>query len=865
MSDADIMGDFPADMPVDLTNCDREPIAIPGLIQPFGFLVAFTSDWMVSRASDNVGDFIGLSPAAMLGKPVSAIFADEAIHTIRNRMTMLRGADAIERMFGLELVGGRGRFDVAVHFAGDIVILEAEPACGDDVEASTLVRGMMARLTQADGLKAFLREGARQVRALTGFDRVMVYRFDRDGAGEVIAEAVRPGIDSFLGLNYPASDIPRQARALYVRNIFRIIADVEASPVPIVPTLDPRGRPLDLSLAVLRAVSPIHIEYLRNMGVQASLSISIVVDGALWGLFACHHYAPRLPGIGHRSAAELFGQMFSMMLESRERREVADYERRARAVADRLMAAVAQDAGVLTDAVWLGEMIADTIPSDGVGVFLDGRLSLSGLTPDRQQFEALVTALNQVAGSAVFATDHLASVLPEAAAYADRAAGLVAIPLSRSPRDYVVLFRSERLRSVRWAGNPEKPIEPGPNGMRLTPRKSFEEWSQLVKGKALPFTPAELRVAETLRTALLEVVLRLSDSASHDRRRAQEQQELLIAELNHRVRNILSLIRGLISQTRSTAVTAESFVQTLEDRIQALARAHDQITSDRWGPARLIDLIETEAGAFLGEKRERVRLSGPNVLIEAAAFTTMALVFHELLTNAAKYGALSDSGAVAIDWKVDRDGSLLIDWSEEGGPAVQAPTRRGFGSTIIERSIPFDLGGTAEIRYRLSGVEAHFCVPSRHVARVLATPGKRSAPPVPPIEAVQGALAGKDVLLVEDSMIIALDGEDALRALGARSVLTAATVARALEILEGAVSPGFALLDFNLGIETSLAVADALRARGTPFLFATGYGDQLDVPERLADVPVVRKPYGTDALARAIAPMATVAPAQPAA
>ncbi len=851
--------DLLPDAAVDLTNCDREPIQIPGRIQPFGFLVALTADWLVSRVSANAADFIGLSPEEMLGKPLAGLFAEEAIHAIRNRMTMLRGPDAVERMSGVELIAGR-LFDLAVHFAGDIVILEAEPARGDDVEASTLVRSMIGRLGQTDGMEAFFREGARQVRALTGFDRVMIYRFDQEGAGEVIAEAVRPGVDSFMGLHYPASDIPAQARVLYLRNIFRVIVDVAGVPVPIVPTLDPRGRPLDLSLAVMRAVSPIHIEYLANMGVKASLSISIVVDGRLWGLFACHHYEPRLPGIGHRGAAELFGQMFSMMLESRERREVADYETRARAVADRLMAAVAQDAGVLADSGWLGEVIADTIPCDGVGVYLNGALSLSGLTPDRAQFERLVTALNQAAASAVFSTDHIAAIIPEAAQYADRAAGLIAIPLSRSPRDYVVLFRSERLRAVRWAGNPEKPVEPGPNGMRLTPRKSFEIWSELVKGKAMPFTPAELRVAETLRTALLEVVLRLSDSATDDRRRAQEQQELLIAELNHRVRNILSLIRGLISQTRSTAPSPEAFVQTLDDRIQALARAHDQITSDRWGPARLIDLIETEAGAFLGGKRERVRLNGPNVLIEAGAFTTLALVFHELLTNAAKYGALADSGRVTIDWKVDAQGSLLIDWREEGGPAVQAPTRRGFGSTIIERSIPFDLGGLAEIRYRLSGVEAHFCVPSRHVARVLpAVAGQ--AVPAPADEPDRGALAGRNVLLVEDSMIIALDGEDALRALGAGRVATAASVARALALIEGDDPPDFALLDFNLGVETSLAVADALVARDTPFAFATGYGDQLDLPARLADIPIVRKPYSIDTLSQAIGLMAAARPA----
>jgi len=836
---------------VDITNCDREPIHLLGRIQPFGFLMALSADWLVSRVSDNIGEFLDVDPAGIIGKPITGVLLPEAIHAIRNRITMLRGPDTVERLFSVQLAEGRPHFDVAVHFAGHTVVIEAEPAANDEIEAATLVRSMIARLAQTETMASFLREGARQVRALTGFDRVMVYRFDATGSGEVVAEALRPGVDSFIGLHYPATDIPAQARALYLRNIFRIIADVRAEPVAVRPALDPHGEALDQSLSVLRAVSPIHIEYLRNMGVDASLSISIIVGGKLWGLFACHHYAPRLPSFAQRSASELFGQMFSMMLESRERSEAAEYETRARMVSDRLMAAVAQDGDLLSDAQWLGEIIFDTIPADGVAVSIDDAISISGLAPDSRQFGDIVEVLNRTAASKVFTTDSISSLLPSAERYANRASGMLAIPLSRRPRDYVVLFRAEQLRSVRWAGSQEKQVEYGPNGPRLTPRKSFEEWSELVKGKAVPFTAAELRVAETLRTALLEVVLRLADSAGQERRRAHEQQELLIAELNHRVRNILSLIRGLISQTRQNSLTTEAFIETLDDRVQALARAHDQITADRWGPASLIDLIETESGAYLATKRDRIKLTGPNVLVEPTAFTVLALVFHELMTNAAKYGALVDGGVVSIDWRVDEDGSLLINWRESGGPPVTAPTRRGFGSTIIERSIPYDLGGNADIQYRLNGLEAEFCVPSRFVAHVLPDRPEQVSQAVK-VDKVRLLLDGLDVLLVEDSMIIALDGEDALRDLGARRVYTAASVGRASTILDQEALD-FAVLDFNLGDETSLTVADLLLARGIPFVFATGYGDGLEVPERFAAIGIVKKPYGIDSLARIIA------------
>lgn len=840
------MADEDAPPLTDLTNCDREPIHVPGTIQPFGFLVSLSANWMIARVSANIAAYSGQSPRALIGQPLSALFAPSAEHALRNLATQLRGTDAIERTFGIALMADGPLFDVALHYSGSSLVIEAEPVTVTKADAAMLVRTMVVRIDQIADLDDFLREGARQVRALTGFDRVMVYRFDAVGSGEVVAEALRSGVDSFFGLNYPASDIPAQARKLYLRSVFRIIANVHAIAVPIVPTLDKRGEPLDQSISVLRAVSPIHLEYLRNMGVRASLSISIIVNGALWGLFACHHYTPRLPAFAHRSAAELFGRMFSMMLESREHRLSRDYEARARTIAERLMTSVARDDSRLKNAGWVGDIIFSAIPADGVGVSIDGDIVMTGLTPDATQFADMVDQLNQTSSRDVFATDRIVAQMPEAAAFADRAVGMLAIPLSRSPRDFVILFRSERPHSVRWGGNPEKAIEFGPNGPRLTPRKSFEAWTELVRGSSMPFTPAELLVAETLRVALIEVVLQLSDAAGRDRVRAQGHQELLIAELNHRVRNILSLIRGLISQTRDSSLSADAFVATLDDRVQALARAHDQLTAERWGPARLIDLILTETQAYLGAKRDRIALDGPNILIDPAAFTALALVVHELVTNAAKYGALSDGGSVSLTWQVEGDGSLTIRWREAGGPPVSPPTRKGFGSTIIEQSIPYDLGGRAETTYPKAGFEAEFWVPARFIGEIL--PDATPLLPSPPVaDIADRPLESCVILLVEDSMIIALDCEDNLRLLGASDVCTAPSVERALVLIEERAID-FAILDFNLGNETSRAVAAALAERGVPFAFATGYGDALDVEGAV----VIRKPYNLSTLAAAV-------------
>lgn len=845
-----------SDARVDLTNCDREPIHLLGAIQPIGFLLELTADWIVARASANLRDYLPFPVEDALGKPLGEIFTFRAVHDLRNRTTLLRGADAVERLFDTELVSGSGLFDVAVHLSGSSVVIEAQPSGGEVGDIAGTVRSMIARLDQCGDMEAFFREGARQVRALVEFDRVMVYRFASDGSGEVVAEACKAGIGRFKGLHYPASDIPAQARILYTRNLLRVIADVDAIPVPLVPGLDRKGEPLDLSLSLLRSVSPIHIEYLRNMGVEASMSISIIVDGKLWGLFACHHYSPRCLTFERRSMTELFAQMFSMRLETRERKELVEFERRARDISDQLLGSVASDETLLRDPDWLADVLTHAIPADGVGVWLSGNYAFSGSTPPTADFRRIIRALNGTAAGRVFATDHIGALIPDAEAFADTAAGLLAIPVSRSPRDYVVLFRSELIRSVRWAGDPHKPVEYGPNGPRLTPRESFAEWKELVRGHSQPFTQSELRVAETLRATLIEVVLRLADEASVERQQASARQELLIAELNHRVRNILGLIRGLIRQSQLGDPAVSEFAKLIDGRIHALARAHNQITEDHWGPAPLEPLIQAEAAAFV-EEGERIIASGDPVMLNPQAYSTMALVVHELVTNSTKYGSLSvPEGTVQLDWWRGDGGDLMVRWREVGGPPLKPPTRKGFGTTIIERSVPYDLGGKAHVDYGVSGVEALFCIPSRHVAAAPVDARPRiSFPRTAPghrEQAPADLLAGQRVLLLEDSLIIALDAEDIVTLLGAEDVMTASSVAAALDQIDLA-QPTLAILDINLGNSNSFPVADLLLQKNVPFIFATGYGEQAQFPDEHRGRLVVQKPYTFENLAKALA------------
>ncbi|MCJ8190328.1 HWE histidine kinase domain-containing protein [Sphingomicrobium aestuariivivum] len=855
------------DGPVDLTNCDREPIHLLGGIQPIGFLVAFSLDWQIMRHSANLDDFLPVG-ADPLGKRAQEFLSGEAIHALRNRLALLRGSDAVERLFNLPLTESEDarQFDLAIHMSQGMIVVEGEPSRDKGFgDASGMVRSMVSRLDSAPDMAGFLREGARQVRALTGYDRVMIYQFDRDGSGEVVAEAAKSGIGTFLGLNYPASDIPKQARELYLRSLMRVITDVDAEPVPVLPQKNIDGEPIDLSLSVLRAVSPIHIEYLKNMGVQATLTISIITEGKLWGMIVAHHYSARCPSFERRSVAELFGQLFAMRVESRERQELMALERQARDMSDQLLGAIATDESLLRDPQWFSDVITGVVPADGVGVWINGNYAFAGLTPDTAQFARIVRALNGTAAGRVFATDRISSVVEGAEAFADKAAGMLAIPISRTPRDYVVLFREERIRSVRWAGNPQKPASYGPNGTRLHPRESFEEWKELVEGKSRPFTDTEKRIAEQLRATLIEVVLRLSDEASQERQAANDRQELLIAELNHRVRNILSLIRGLIRQSKPSDDTPiEDFVALVDGRIHALARAHNQITEDHWGPAQFQQLIDAEVAAFLVEQKDRVSTDGPGILLNPQAYSTMALVVHELVTNSAKYGSLSDSGTVHVSWHVDATDHLHIHWTEQGGPPVSQPTRQGFGTTIIERSVPYDLGGKARLDYRPEGLKASFIIPPRHLTlrsgeegrmQTSEAPQPRSERPAQ-VETKDGAnerlLEDKVVMLVEDSLIIALDAEDILARLGARKIVTEASVEGAIATIDR-LQPDFAVLDINLGDTNSFRIADVLDDHGIPFVFATGYGEQAALPDQHKKRLVLQKPYTIGTVSRRLA------------
>lgn len=847
------MPDIPASnapQKVDLTNCDREPIHIPGSIQPHGALLAFDDGAnSIQRRSDNAASMLGFS-GDLAGKSLADLCTREAGHAIQNALAQARAGSKPGLLLGLQLQTDGPRFDIAAHRFKGAAIVEFEPAPADGGgNPLQTFRTLIAAMSGHHEADALLAATPRLLRGVLGYDRVMIYRFAQDESGKVIAESKRSDLEGFLGQHFPGGDIPQQARRLYLQNTIRVISDSRGDKSDIHPVLDASGEPLDLSLAHLRSVSPIHLEYLRNMGVSASMSISIIVEGKLWGLIACHHYSPRVLSMAQRVAAELFGEYFSLQLEALTHRARLDAASRARRMLDSVMRDVSFNADIAVSLRAKLEDIRALVPCDGVGVWLDGAWSHAGATPPDGAIAPLMQFIGSVADGRVWASHEVSAAHPPAARYSDTVAGVLAIPLSQQPRDYLVFFRRELVQTLEWGGDPNKVYTTGPLGDRLTPRKSFAIWKQTVERQSQPWTEDDREMAEATRSALLEVIMRHTEILETERQTASVRQKLLNEELNHRVKNILALIKSLVSLPKREGGDLAQYVDSLKGRIAALAFAHDQVMrSDGGGSLR--KLLEAEASAYK-DSGSLIELKGPNANLDSRAYSVMALVTHELTTNAAKYGALSRAGgSLAVSWSIRPDGACEMLWKESGGPRVIPPTRQGFGSMLISRSVPYDLKGESQVTYEPDGLAARILIPAQYVAvdrlaEHSAARGKTGG------DDHGGKLSGLRIMLLEDQMIIAMDAESALLACGAKSVDAVGTADEALRVLN-AMRPDACVLDVNLGSGTSLSVADDLVRRGIPFIFATGYADRAIIPERFAKIPTVRKPYDAKGLCEAI-------------
>jgi light-regulated signal transduction histidine kinase (bacteriophytochrome) len=632
----------------DLSQCDREPIHLLGGIQPHGVLLAFSeSEFTLALVSANTEALLGRLPETLLGRPLAEVLPPASLALLTRALSQpvipsLRLEAAGRSFFGL------------VHRGDGLVVLELEPALesSSEEEALGMVDLLLSPLARARGPLGLLQAAADAVRTLTSFDRVMVYRFDSDWHGEVVAESRAADVDSFLGMHFPASDIPAQARALYTRNTLRLIVDAHAQPVPLVPAVLPsRGRPLDLSGAALRSVSSVHLEYLANMGVGASCSISLLRDGELWGLLACHHRTPLRVPPATRRACDVLARLVALQLASEERAAAsAEFAQRA-GLQSQLVERLSADAATLTTALsHQGELLRGLTNAGGVALLLGGAPLLVGDTPAGQDVEELAGWLAGQRFEGAFHTEHLARLHPPAGEYADVASGLLAVRLDETAPRFVLWFRPEVTRTVTWAGNPQKPVVAGPGSTRLHPRASFDAWRETVRGVSLPWTPADLATAEGFRGALVGVLLREAAALTRSNAELDAFSGTVAHDLKEPLRGIQQYV-GFLLEDYGDTVGDEGRKQLeevgwLSGRIQGqldglfeFSRAGRVALA--WGLTDMQDVVDEvllTVSARLQENQVEVRMPRRLPLVECDA-VRIRQVWANLLTNAAKYHA----------------------------------------------------------------------------------------------------------------------------------------------------------------------------------------------------------------------------------
>ncbi|MCR9159986.1 MAG: ATP-binding protein [Nannocystaceae bacterium] len=821
--------------PVSLDNCAREPIHIPGAVQPHGCLV-------VCRAEDSV--VVQASRSASMVRPNSQdieldvsleSFVGEAAASVLGEL-LAAHPDGYE---GVVELGG-SRFSLVVHQHDGYFVLEFETEDDPGPLRADILRPRLSRLQASRGLQPLFDAATAEIRALTGFDRVMLYKFDAEWNGRVVSEARHEDLGTFLGLQYPAADIPEQARRLYTLNPIRVICDVDYEPSPLVPEENPvTGTPLDLSHVGIRSVSPIHCEYLRNMRVHASMSVSVLVDGRLWGLIACHHRTPLRVDVRVRGGCEVLGAVLSTAiphaLASDRQRKLALTE----SVLSRLEAEIssAQDAGDVL--VGRAEQLCEAMEADGMAVVRDNRIDTWGLAPSERAIAELPKLLSgRFDDQGHFRTDHLAHDLPEAAL--GELGGLLATELgTRGSELLVVLFRAEQRQTVTWGSNPNKQLSFVDGTPRLSPEGSFQLWSETYGGRSVEWEEHTLRCLQSLRTRILEArsrqtleLLRLNEEL----RAATQAQDEFLATLSHELRNPLNAIVGW-SRLLRDGTLPDSKVPHALDVIQRNSEVQLQLIEDLLDVSRIVNgkisieprtinlhepiqaAIDTLEAAAAARKVTIVPALGESAFVRAD-LDRMQQVFWNLLSNAIKCSAEGQRIRVSVT----RDDSSMVARIDDQGVGIAASdlprlfdrftqaeaSKRagglGLGLSIVKGIVELH-GGEVTAESPGPGFGATFSVrlpaaPVREVESEAPAHARDEAPAV---------LAGRTLLVIDDEPDAVALLEVLLESAGAQ-VRTAAGVQEGLAAISASPDSLDAIIsDIGMPGGGGWAIAEAVR------------------------------------------------------
>lgn len=581
-----------------LDNCASEPIQFPGAIQPHGVLLTLSEPGLtLMQVSANIEMLFGQRPDQVLGQPLGHVLGQEQAERIAQACTAESFSDAPQMPMS---INGQA-FEALLHRHQGMLVLELErqemPGMAVNDTALTSNPGRMLRnLQTAHSLQALYETSVREIQRLTGYDRVLIYRFEEQGHGQVVAEASSPAMERFNGLFFPASDIPEQARELYRRNWLRIIPDADYTPVELVPRLRPdTGQPLDMSFAALRSVSPVHCEYMRNMGVRSSMSVSLLKGDTLWGLITCGHRTPLHVSHELRIACQTLGQVLSLQISAMEALEVSrQREAKLQTLAQLNASMVEAEETLFEGLAAQPQLLMELVGASGVAIIDGATLHRHGNCPQPEQILALHAWL-MTREEPVFASHHLSSLHAPATDYLREASGVLAMSLPKPVDNGVLWFRQEAKESIQWSGNPEKPLDMSdPDGaLRLRPRSSFEIWKVEVTGIATPWSHGDVFAAQDLRRSALE-----NDLARqvHREQQAVRARDDLVAVVSHDLRSpmtVISMLCGMMQKSFSSDGPHTSRrISSAIDTMQQAASRMNVLLED------LLDTSKIEAGRY---------------------------------------------------------------------------------------------------------------------------------------------------------------------------------------------------------------------------------------------------------------------------
>ncbi|MGF1485712.1 MAG: ATP-binding protein [Prochloraceae cyanobacterium] len=644
----------------ELNDCEHKLLNVPGSIQPHGILIALKEpELKIIKVSDNTKEFLGIPAETLLEKELDRLLKIDRIEAIEDFLQ--EKIDSIN-YFKIEITNSNKQkyFDAIVQRTKTGIILELEPRATLE-EASfsrfhNLVKGTIGKIKKIINPREFLQSIAKEVQKITEFDRVTIYKFDRSGAGEVVAEAKRSPLLSYLGLHYPATDIPTPAKELYKRNSIRFIPNINARAVKLIPKEDiTNSEPLDLSLSVLRSVDPCCIEYHQNMGVAALLVVPIIKEQKLWGLISAHHQTPKYLPYQIRTEIEFLGKIVSLELVHKQARSELEYGIKLKSVQSEFVKSIAKADNFKDALINFPTYLLDLVGAEGAAVCLGNEINLFGVTPTTEAVNKIIDRADSWIEESIFSTDSLIKFYPEAEAIKDTVSGLLILRLSQIRRYYILWFRPEVITRVTWAGNPYERKNEENDNLRLSPRKSFEKWLEIVKFTAIPWQECEIENALNLRNALVSIVIKkteeLAELVEELKTRNQELDFFAYAashDLKEPLRGICNYLTFMLEdygevldrtgrQRLETSIRLGERMETLIDTLFNFSRL-GKVTLKR-ELTDLNQLIDRVIEVFRASKRGtdfEIRILKPLPQIECDP-VLVEEVFTNLLANAFKY------------------------------------------------------------------------------------------------------------------------------------------------------------------------------------------------------------------------------------